>query len=317
MDRFAAMQAFAGVVEAGSFVRAAERLQLSTTGISRLVGDLESHLGARLLQRTTRRITLTDAGRVYYEHCVELLADLAEAEGAVNRDTQAASGLLRINAPVSLAMRHLAALLPVYRHQQPDVSVDLSVNDRVVDLVEEGYDLAIRVSRQLRGGSLVARALVPVRLVVCAAPAYLERHGTPQTPEDLARHQCLLYSYTDRSGQWEFVGEDGAYLVNVGGFLRSNNGEVLREAAAAGEGIVLQPSFLVDADLRSGRLQPILCEHGLPTLTAYAVYPSRRYLSAKVRTFVDFLANAWKVAPWDDWQLPPDVHAAASMGKAR
>lgn len=301
MGRLAAMEAFVAVVEAGSFARASERLGISTTSASRLVSTLEAHLDARLLHRTTRRLSLTDAGRVYYQHCTTLLSDLAEAEAAVSADNRVASGLLRVSAPVSFGTRHLAAMLPRFRQEQPKVSLELSLNDRVVDLVEEGHDLAVRISNQLPT-SLVARPLAPIRIVVCAAPAYLERHGRPRAPDDLSRHQCLLYSYSDPVDQWNFTGPNGPQQVPVSGFLTANNGDVLRMAALAGEGIVRQPSFIVGGDLLSGRLVPLLESYATPLQMAYAVYPSRRHLAARVRAFIDFLAEAWgDPPPWDSW----------------
>lgn len=302
MDRFAAMEAFVAVVDAGSFVRAAERKGISATTMSRLIAELEAHLQARLLHRTTRRLSLTDVGRVYYEQCVALLAEVAELEASISAETRAASGLLRVSAPVSFGILHLAPLLPRFRQEQPNVSLELSLNDRVVDLVEEGHDLAIRISSQL-ATSLVARPVATVRVVTCASPDYLARHGTPSTPEELSRHQCLLYSYTDATHQWTFSRPGGGTLsVPVNGFLTANNGDVLRLAALAGEGIVRQPTFIVGSDLAEGRLVPLLEEYALPPLAVYAVYPSRRHLAAKVRAFVDFVVNAWgEPPPWDAW----------------
>lgn len=307
MDRFAAMEAFVAVVEAGSFVRASERLGLSTTSVSRTVAALEAHLNVRLLHRTTRRISLTDAGRTFYQHATDLLDDLAEAEAAVSAESQAASGVLRVSAPVSFGALHLAPLLARFHREQPNVALDLSLNDRVVDLVEGGHDLAVRISNQLPASTLVARALASAQLVVCAAPAYLERYGAPAAPEELSQHQCLLYSYTEPANLWTFSGPGGAKQVAVSGFLTANNGDVLRVAALAGEGIVIQPSFIVGDDLLSGRLVPLLEDYPLPPLTIYAVYPSRRHLPARVRAFVDFLAAAWgESPPWDRWLRQAD-----------
>ena len=301
MDKYAAMQAFTAVVEANSFVRAAERLQMSTTALSRRVAELESQLGIRLLQRTTRKLALTEAGRQYYERALLLLADLADVEASLSGDAQAARGVLKLNVPLSFGIRHLGPLIPRYRQQQPEVSIDLTLNDRVVDLVEEGYDLAIRISRQLAPNQ-VARRLAPVRLVLCASPQYLARFGTPQTLQELARHQCLAYSYTDRGLAWEFDGPQGRETVKVSGFLKANNGDVLRMAAVAGMGIILQPAFLMNDELCTGQLVPLLQSYRAPDLAVYAVYPSHRHLTAKVRTFVDFLAAEWGDSPpWDDW----------------
>jgi len=308
MDRFAAMQAFVAVVETGSFVRAGERLGLSATSVSRAVAALEAHLDVRLLYRTTRRVSLTDAGRTYYRYAVDLLADLAEAEAAVSADSRTASGVLRLSAPVTFGVLHLAPLLQRFRQQHPGLTLDLSLDDRITDLVEEGRDLAVRISRELLATTLVARPLTSTQLVVCAAPSYLARFGAPQSPEELGRHQCLLYSYADQAGQWAFRAPDGSvHHVAVKGVMIANNGDVLRLAALAGEGIVVQPSFIVGDDLLSGRLVPLLQDYALPPLKVYAVYPGRRHLPAKVRLFIEFLKAAWgEPPPWERWRQRQD-----------
>lgn len=308
MDRFAAMQAFVAVAETGSFVRAGERLGLSATSVSRAVAALEAHLDVRLLYRTTRRVSLTDAGRTYYRYAVDLLADLAEAEAAVSADSRTASGVLRLSVPVTFGVLHLAPLLPRFRQQHPGLTLDLSLDDRITDLVEEGRDLAVRISRELLATTLVARPLTSTQLVVCAAPSYLARFGAPQSPEELGRHQCLLYSYADQAGQWAFRAPDGSvHHVAVKGVMIANNGDVLRLAALAGEGIVVQPSFIVGDDLLSGRLVPLLQDYALPPLKVYAVYPGRRHLPAKVRLFIEFLKAAWgEPPPWERWRQRQD-----------
>ena len=308
MDRFAAMQAFVAVVETGSFVRAGERLGLSATSVSRAVAALEAHLDVRLLYRTTRRVSLTDAGRTYYRYAVDLLADLAEAEAAVSADSRTASGVLRLSVPVTFGVLHLAPLLPRFRQQHPGLTLDLSLDDRITDLVEEGRDLAVRISRELLATTLGARPLTSTQLVVCAAPSYLARFGAPQSPEELGRHQCLLYSYADQAGQWAFRAPDGSvHHVAVKGVMIANNGDVLRLAALAGEGIVVQPSFIVGDDLLSGRLVPLLQDYALPPLKVYAVYPGRRHLPAKVRLFIEFLKAAWgEPPPWERWRQRQD-----------
>ncbi len=296
------------VVETGSFVRAGERLGLSATSVSRAVAALEAHLDVRLLYRTTRRVSLTDAGRTYYRYAVDLLADLAEAEAAVSADSRTASGVLRLSAPVTFGVLHLAPLLPRFRQQHPGLTLDLSLDDRITDLVEEGRDLAVRISRELLATTLVARPLTSTQLVVCAAPSYLARFGAPQSPEELGRHQCLLYSYADQAGQWAFRAPDGSvHHVAVKGVMIANNGDVLRLAALAGEGIVVQPSFIVGDDLLSGRLVPLLQDYALPPLKVYAVYPGRRHLPAKVRLFIEFLKAAWgEPPPWERWRQRQD-----------
>ena len=301
MDRIAAMQTFVRVVEAGSFVRAAEQLGLSTTAASRQVAELEAHLGGRLLNRTTRSLSLTDAGRVYYERCLPLLAELEEAEAQVGRQSVAPSGLLRLTAPMSFGAERIAGLLAGFRARHPQVAVEVSLSDRLVDLVEEGFDLALRITAQL-DPSLVARRLCTVRIVCCAAPAYLARAGTPKTLQDLARHACLIYTNSPRSDEWTFSGPSGQESIAVKGGWRANSGDILRVAALAGEGIICQPTFLIGEDLRCGRLVPVLPDYHLPDLAMHAVYPSRRHLSAKVRALVDYLASELgDPPPWDGW----------------
>jgi DNA-binding transcriptional LysR family regulator len=305
MDRMLAMQVFAKVVESGSFSRAAERLGLSSTATSRHVADLETHLGSRLLNRTTRRLSLTDAGRAYYERCNAILDDIDEAEALAGSATRKATGTLRINAPVSFGARHLAPLLPRYCEQHPDVTLDITLADRQVDLVEEGYDLAIRIARELHT-TLVARRLAPARLQLVAAPAYLAAHGTPATPADLAQHRCLGYAYTRGGNEWELGGPGGPHIVPLKGPMKANNGDLLHEATLAGAGIALQPTFIAGPALASGALRALLQQYPAPLLDIYAVYPSRRHLSAKVRTFVDFLvANLGDRPAWDDWLHGP------------
>lgn len=302
MDRLLAMQTFAKVVETGSFVRAAEKLDISTSAVSRLVAELETHLNARLLQRTTRRLSLTDAGRAYFERAQQIIADVDEAEAEVGSEASRPSGWLRFTAPVSLGTRHLAAVLPRYCAQYPLVHPDVSLSDRAVDLVEEGLDMGLRIAAQLPG-SYVARRIAPIRIVACAAPGYLVTHGTPKTPADLKDHRALAYSYAADGETWTFSdNQQRRTSVQVRSTFRANNGDVLCEAARAGEGIIMQPTFLVGEDLRAGRLVPLLPDYTLPELTLHAIYPSRRHLSAKVRSLVDFLQSQWGEAPpWDCW----------------
>lgn len=301
MDRIAAMQVFMRVADAGSFVRAAEQLGLSTTATSRLVAELEGHLGARLLNRTTRSLSLTDAGRAYFERCEAILADLEEAEAQVGRQALNPVGVLRISAPIAFGAERLGELLAGFRQRYPLLVLDVMLADRMVDLVEEGIDLALRIATEL-DPSLVARRLTTVRIVLCAAPDYLARHGTPQKVQDLARHACLAYTNTARSDEWIFDGPAGRERVTVAGGWRANSGDLLRVAALAGEGIIRQPSFLVGEDLRLGRLLPLLPDYRAPDFTMYAVYPSRRHVPAKVRAFVDYMAGQLgDPPPWDAW----------------
>ncbi|CAH2602201.1 LysR family transcriptional regulator [Rhodovastum atsumiense] len=305
MDRLAAMAAFLRVVERGSFTAAAEDLRLSRAMVSKHIQDLEQHLGARLLNRTTRKVSLTEAGRVYFERGTQVLADLAETEAAVGELQARPRGRLRINAPLSFGLLHLGDAVADYMAAEPEVTVELTLNDRVVDLVEEGYDVAVRIAR-LTDSSLIARRLAPCRLVVCAAPAYLARHGRPLHPHDLTGHDCLSYSYDPGRDDWRFDGPQGAVAVTVRGRLRTNNGDVLRSAALRGAGIARLPSFIVGPDLAAGRLVPLLCGYRVPELGIHAVYPHSRHLSAKVRSFVDFLAPRFGERPdWDGWMTLP------------
>jgi DNA-binding transcriptional LysR family regulator len=302
MDRLATMETFVRVVEAGSFVAAADRLGLSPAMVSRHVQELEERLGTRLLNRTTRRLGLTESGAAYYERCQQVLRDIEEMDLSVAREVQQPRGVLRVNAPVVFGTRHLSRVLAEYEQRYPEVAIDLNLTDRFIDLVEEGADLAVRIG-VLTESTLVARRLCPVRVVLCASPGYLERHGTPRTPDDLAHHNCLGYTYTRGGAEWELIGPDGAVVVPIRGSLRANHGEVLHQAAIDGLGIALQPTFIAGEALAAGLLQPVLRDYPPSELSAYAVFLSRKFLSAKVRTFVDFLAEKFGPEPyWDAWQ---------------
>lgn len=300
MDRLKRLETFLLVADSGSFSVAAERSRQSKGSVSKQIKQLEEDLGVRLLQRTTRRVSLTDTGRAYLQRCREALGLLEEAEREAGHETAQARGQLRVNAPMSFGVRHLAPLLADYRAAHPDVAVELSLNDRRVDLVEEGYDLAIRIG-VLEDSSLVARRLADCRMVVCAAPNYLARRGRPSTPDDLLEHDCLCYSYTFQGETWPLVGADGKRVaIRPRGPLIANNGDALAVAAVSGMGIVLQPSFIVAPDLRAGRLERVLPGYEVPTLQVSALYAPGRYLPLKVRSFIDFLAARFAPeAPWD------------------
>jgi DNA-binding transcriptional LysR family regulator len=301
MDRLNAIEAFVRVVELGGFTAAAASLRKSRAMVSKHVLDLEERLGARLLHRTTRRIGLTEIGRIYYERCVQLLDDLAEADAAVTAQQSSPRGTLRLNAPMSFGTMHLAAAVADFSALHPEVSVDMALNDRIVDLVEEGYDVAVRIGR-LADSTLIARRLAPCRMAVCAAPAYLARHGEPATPADLSGHNCLSYTLMAQRDEWRFEGSEGAVSVRVSGSLNSNNGEALAAAARRGLGIIVQPTFIVGEDLKAGRLVRLLADYRHYEPAISAVYPHARHLSAKVRSFVDFLAGRFGDRPqWDAW----------------
>jgi DNA-binding transcriptional LysR family regulator len=299
MDRLAAIQVFAQVVESGSFARAAQRLGLSTSAASRQVAELEGYLQTRLLNRTTRKVSLTESGRAFYERSVQLLSDLAEAEQEASRAAVEPRGTIRLTTSVNFGVRHVAPAIADFLREHPGVRFDVSLSDRVVDLVEEGFDLAIRVGAP-GADNLVARKLGETRLVPCASPAYLAAHGAPATPEDLAKHNCFTYEYVSPRNLWRFHDRAGSERsVRVSGTLHSNNGDLLAEAAVRGAGIVFEPAFIVGPDVRAGRLVPLLQEYVPPPMPIYAVYPSRKHLSAKVRRFVEFLMA--RFADAQDW----------------
>lgn len=299
MDLVTAMRAFAQVAEQRSFTAAAERLGVSRGMATRYVAQLEDHLGARLLNRTTRRVSLTEAGAAYFERCVQILLDLEEAEAAASSHVAEARGTLRVTSALAFGVRYVAPLLGGYMAAHPRVVVDLSFNDRMVDIVEEGYDLAIRIGA-LASSSLAARRFGGTRLLVCAAPSYWRRRGKPRDPEDLAQHDALHYTYSATSEEWRFVDPSGApRAVRIRHRLRTNNGEALLRAAVSGVGVVQLPSFLVHDALASGELEPALEDFSAPPLGIHAVYPARRLLAAKVRSFVDYLAAAFAAEPWE------------------
>ncbi len=290
MDRLAALTVFSQVVEQGHLTRAAEHLGMSTSAVSRHLSDLEAHLDVRLINRTTRRLSLTEAGQVFYERCVQLLADLEEAEIAVTSASVVPRGTLKLTCSIAWGIRHLAPAIAAFVERFSQVRFEIELSDRAVDIVDEGIDLAIRIG-DIGPQSLIGRKIGAAELVCCASPAYLEANGTPRTPDELAQHSCLIYSYMASGNAWRFRDDQGAErTVRVSGAVHANNGEMLTTLAAAGMGIALEPDFIVAPQLASGALVPILRGYTAPSAAIYAVYASRRHLSAKVRAFVDFLA---------------------------
>ena len=289
MDRFEAMRVFCSVVEAGSFVAAAERTGLSTTAVSRFVAQLETHLNVRLLNRTTRRMSPTEEGFAYFERCTQLLADLEEAEAGVAGEARRPRGRLRLTAPIALATLRLAPAFAEFGQAYPEITLDIVLSDNVADFAEEGLDLAIRVGR-VGSDNLVARHIGDTALLVAAAPEYLARAGEPAHPGDLSRHACFTYSYAASGNQWHFENADGRTAeVRVGGPVNANNGMLLAEMAAAGAGIVQAPCFVLAPLLAAGRLVRVLPEWTLRRLPIHVVYPTRRHLSAKVQAMTAFL----------------------------
>lgn len=319
MDSLTSMKVFGTIVEAGSFASAARRLRLSRAVVTKHVAALEDRLKVRLLERTTRRLSVTEAGARYYERCAQILAEIEDAEREAAQATAMPRGTLRISAPHTFATAHVAPHLAAFRHRFPEVDLELVLSDRFVDLLEEGFDLAIRIADGLPESSLVARRLAPCRFAVCGAPGYFERHGEPQAPDDLAKHACLGYTLSPREHSWVFVcPHDKRHVVNVDGPLRSNSGDMLRAAAVGGAGVVLLPSFYVGEDLERGRLKAVLTDYRVQEYGIYAVYPSRKHLTAKVKSFIDFLSERYGGEPyWDEWlkALPePSKNACAAAG---
>jgi DNA-binding transcriptional LysR family regulator len=296
MENLVGMAVFAKVAETKSFSAAAERLGLSKSAVSKHVTRLERALKARLLNRTTRRLSLTEVGATFYEHCARMLAEAEAAELAVSRLYAAPRGVVRITSPAAFGNVQIAPAIPDLIARYPELTVQLVMNDRPVDLVEEGYDVAIRVTDQPPPG-VVARKLMTVRWIVCAAPAYLREHGTPRTPQELKEHNCLFYSFLESSIEWRFRSRQGDSKVRVAGNFTANNSEAIREVALKGAGIALLPSFLVNPDLADGRLKQVLAGHevaGAVGNDAYALFLPTRYLSPKVRAFVDFFVEGFQ-----------------------
>ena len=296
MDRFEEMHTFIRVVKAGSLSGAAERLDIARSAVSRRLADLESRLGVQLLTRTTRRINLTESGRQYYERCQRILADMEEAELAITSGDIALSGTIRIAAPLSFGISHLSPLLNAFLQQHPEVKLELDLNDRTLNFMEEDVDLAIRIGH-LPDSSLVARKLASAQLILCASPAYLARHGKPTQPQDLEQHTGLTYSYAE-SHYWHFEGDDGNDIaIRIHDRMRANNGDVLLKAALDGLGILMTPSFIGTEAIQQGKLIPILTDYALSAGDIYAIYPKQRYLPQRLRVLIDYLVARFKESP--------------------
>lgn len=289
MDKFESMRAFVQVVNSGGFAAAAREMGLSRSAVNKLVIALENELGVQLLHRSTRVVTPTETGLAFHQRCVEILASLEEAERAVTLLHGEPRGKLRVNAPMSFGTMHLAPALADFLAQYPDLEVQLTLNDRFIDPIEEGFDLTVRIARLQETASLIVHPLTSARRVLCAAPSYLAAHGTPTHPDQLRHHSCLHYGQLAVEDQWVLIGPEGEQTISVTGVLCSNNGEVLRDAAVRGLGITLLPLFIVGTELQQGTLQTVLPDYHPPELSIVAIYPVNRHLSTKVRLLVDFL----------------------------
>ncbi|MDX2307163.1 MAG: LysR family transcriptional regulator [Hyphomicrobium sp.] len=299
MDKLDAMQAFAKVVSLGSYAEAARALGLTRSAVSKAVMELEQLLGARLLERTTRRVGPTEAGRAYYERCVDILARVEETELQVSRLHDEPRGVLKINAPMTFGALYMGDAIARFMTRYRDLRVELLLNDRFVDPVEEGVDVTIRIAR-LSDSSLVAKKLAPARRVLAASPEYLARHGQPDRLADLAHHQCLNYGHSTTLQRWDLTDNGETVSVPIRSALCSNNGDVLRAAALAGHGITLLPTFILGKDIRAGRLMTILAAHPPTSLDIFALYLPNKFLAAKTRLLIDHLAAEFGGVPeWD------------------
>ncbi|MGR8918299.1 MAG: LysR family transcriptional regulator [Gammaproteobacteria bacterium] len=299
MDRFEQMRNYVRVVDAGSITRAASLSHIAKSAVSRRLSELEERLGVQLINRTTRRMTLTEAGQRFYEHCNRLLGELEEAEAAVISQEAALSGRIRLAAPTVFGRRHLGPAIIDFMAEHPAIDFDIEFNDRHVDIVEEGFDLAVRIAR-LSDSGMIARRLATITAVIAASPAYWDKHGRPRRPAELAEHGCLQYSYQP-AGTWRYRAPDGEYdSVRLPVKMQANNGDFILDAAIAGHGVIRQPRFICHEAIAAGLLEPVLGDYQWLDVAAYAVYPATRHLPQRLREFVNFLAERWGDCP--DWE---------------
>ncbi len=311
MDKTSEMAIFAKVVQTGGFSAAGRELGITPSAISKQIGRLEDRLGARLLQRTTRRLSLTEEGRTFYQRCTRILASIEEAEAEITALHSRPRGLLRVNGSVAFTKHQVVPLMPEFLARYPDMHINIELMDRSVDLVSEGFDLAIRLAEPA-DSSLIVRHLATDRRVIVAAPSYLARHGTPSGPDDLLNHNCLRISTRSRFNDWEFDEKSGKRVLHVQGNFQVNDGDSLHQAVLAGIGIGRLATYLVGPDIREGRLVPLLTDYVHERASIYVVYPHRRHLSPKVRAFVDFLVE--KFVPNPPWETHASWLPAGDTG---
>ncbi|MBS7807792.1 LysR family transcriptional regulator [Variovorax sp. PCZ-1] len=313
MDKFKEMQSFVAVAESGSFVKAADELETSKAAVSRYVAQLEERLGVRLMNRTTRRLSLTDEGHAFLAHCKETLSLIEDAEEEIQSKRNNATGLVRINAPVSFGILHLAPLWGKFTQLYPQVKLDVTLSDRVVDLVDEGFDIAIRVAR-LPSSTLISRKLASTSLVVCASPKYLKGKSKPSHPRDLKDHSIISYSYLATGDEWVFQGPEGEIRVKTQPQIHTNNGDTCRSVALTHQGIIMQPNFIVSRDIQNGDLVELLPQFKSAELGIYAVYPSRKLVSKRIRVLVDFLVKEFEQINFGA-ELTSPSHLAKSIAR--
>jgi DNA-binding transcriptional LysR family regulator len=300
MDKFESIKAFTNVVASGGFAAAAREMGLSRSAVNKLVINLENDLGVQLLHRSTRRVSPTETGLAFYDRCVSILADLQEAELAVSQLHEEPKGTLRVNAPMSFGTLHLAAAISDFMVKYPDLQVQLTLEDRFIDPISEGFDMTVRIADPPDSTALIVHPLVIARRVLCAAPDYLEQHGHPTHPSELRQHACLHYGHSVLGNQWKLIGPDGEHVISTQAVLCSNNGEVLQAAALKGLGITLLPTFIVGRYLHQGMLQMVLPNYAPPDIYVCVIYPSNRHLSTKIQLFTSFLKQRFGQSPeWD------------------
>ncbi|MGK0269710.1 MAG: DNA-binding transcriptional LysR family regulator [Cocleimonas sp.] len=300
MDRFENMKTFIHIVDAGSMSAAADRLEVTKSAVSRRLKELEEHLGVQLFHRTTRSMNLTDSGTAFYQQAVRILEDVLEAENSITQAHGTLKGSLKIAVPYSFGIMHLGPAINEFLKIHPQIEFDLDFNDRQVDIVQEGFDLAIRIAN-LPDSSLIARRLSSIDHIACASPSYLEKHGVPDSPEDLVNHRCLAYNLLQDYKSWVFIDENKEIInVNIDPYFKSSAGESLREAAIDGHGICYLPTFIVYQQIEQQKLIPLLHKYKSSQVNTYAIYPQTRHLSQRVRVFVDFLIKRFEGTPyWD------------------
>jgi len=290
MDIIQAVRTYVSIVDTGSLVAAADKLDTSTAAVSRQLAALEHHLGVRVLNRTTRRLSMTETGKDLYNRAQQILADVAELEASIGQSALNPAGTLKISAPLSLGIAKFSLWLPGFLMRYPDLRLDIDLNDRLIDLAGEGIDVAIRIARQPAATNVIASRIASVQMITCAAPGYLDRRGRPKVPEDLDGHDTLAYSYLSSGDTWAFTSKTGdTATVRIHPRVHATNGDVLSALALAGFGIIAQPAFIVEKDIAAGRLEPLLDGWTMEGFNLYAVYLSRTFLSAKVRLFIDHL----------------------------
>lgn len=300
MDRFLSLRAFTRVVDAGGFAAAAREMGLSRSVVNKYVITLENEIGTQLLRRSSRQVSPTDAGAAFYDRAVSIINELDEAFAAVTQLQEQPRGNLRINGPMTFGTMHLAPTVAEFMALYPDIHVELVLNDRFVDPIEEGFDVTVRIADPKVSTSLITREIVGIRRVLCASPSYLVAHGEPSNPRELRQHRCLHYGYQETGNQWKLTGPMGESSAQIHCMMWSNNGDALKQAALRDQGIALLPTFVVGDELQTGRLRTLLSDWQPPDIRLSALYPRHRHLSAKTRLLVEYLVNRFGERPyWD------------------